>query len=82
MSTDYNPFPYVAPLQFTLTIRLGNDVMQTPLDLSRALKNLAEAMIQHTAGNPREPIGLGPNTTIGGTLSDTYGNRVGSWGVK
>lgn len=53
---------------FTLTIKLGNDAMQTPEDISSALFDAAEN-ITHGA----YPTGI---------IWDENGNKVGEWGVS
>lgn len=53
---------------FTLTIKLGNDAMQSPDDISSALYDAAENIMH----------GAYPN----GIIWDENGNNVGEWGVS
>ena len=69
------------PAGFILTIALGNEAMRSPADLAAALRALADDMDNHTAGDPLEPITMGPTTRIVGNVSDANGNHVGSWKV-
>lgn len=65
-------------MHFTLTIKLGNDAMQTPDDIAHALEQVSTALVNNLpqyeaiaehAGNARGPIW------------DDNGNRVGHWEV-
>lgn len=69
-------------MQFNLTIRLSNDQMQTPADLSDALKELSLDLLNHTAGYPYEKITMGPDTRIAGGVRDANGNAVGHWDIQ
>ena len=51
---------------FVVKIRLGNDAMQTPEDISRALTNVRILLDDHH---------------LRGTIRDTNGNSVGDFGV-
>ena len=68
-------------MRFTLDVELGNDAMQTPLDVAEALQRLVGDISQRTMGNPGTEIVMGPHTVIAGNLRDGNGNRVGNWRV-
>ena len=50
---------------FKLSIRLGNEAMQTPEDVATALEKIAEDLRNGRTGN---------------TMFDENGNNVGTWG--
>jgi molybdopterin synthase catalytic subunit len=54
---------------FTLTIKLGNDAMQTPQDVAEALESAAERL-------------MGALEFFHGKLHDENGNTVGTFDVK
>jgi hypothetical protein len=58
---------------FNLTIELGNDAMQSPADIARALRRVAETwgMIEGAAAVGEE-----------GEIRDLNGNTVGGWEVR
>lgn len=60
---------------FTLTIRLGNDAMQTSADVAGAI-NAAVYDLQGEQG------GYEPLTPGNGPIYDVNGNRVGKWEVN
>jgi hypothetical protein len=57
--------------EFTLTIRLGNDAMQTGGDVAEALRKLADRIDTYRDGS------FGAN----GRIMDANGNDVGEWMV-
>lgn len=54
--------------RFNLTIKLGNDAMQTPYDVAEALRDAAQQIDMH-------------GDMSHGRIFDANGNRVGEWGV-
>jgi hypothetical protein len=60
--------------EFTLNIELGNEAMQTGLDVAEALKKVAKKI--YMFGGEDELIGCG------GKIMDGNGNSVGSWQVS
>ena len=63
----------MAVTQFTVNIELGNDAMQTPDDIARALHKIASYFDGETGATFPE---LGPVT---GKILDLNGNTCGSW---
>lgn len=60
---------------FSLTIRLGNDAMQTPADIAAALRDVADRL-----ADGYDPVSeLGPHE---GVIRDVNGNRVGTWEAR
>ena len=59
--------------QFTLSITLGNDAMQTGNDVAEALNRAADDIW---------PNGWESMTNQHGTIFDVNGNRVGDWSVS
>lgn len=55
-------------MRFKLEIELGNDAMQTPMDVAMALTSLADRL---TASPPTE-----------GVIRDENGNPVGRWSFE
>ena len=55
---------------FNLTIRLGNDAMQSPADVAGALQKLADRFAD---------TGGAAMTGEDGTILDLNGNDVGGW---
>jgi len=55
---------------FNLTIRLGNDAMQSPADVGRSLRKLAERF---------EDIDGAAMSGEDGIILDLNGNNVGGW---
>lgn len=53
--------------EFTLTIKLGNDAMQTRRDIADALRAVVDKL---------------ESGALDGKIFDTNGNKVGSWEVK
>ncbi len=60
--------------EFTLNIELGNEAMQTGLDIAEALKKVAKKI--YMCGEGDELIGCG------GKIMDYNGNSVGLWQVS
>jgi len=63
-------------MKFTLEIELGNEAMQTPSQVGRALK--------YVAGGLLDPDTRGENkfgVYDDGAIKDSNGNQVGSWVV-
>lgn len=58
-------------MEFTLTVRFGNDAMQTGDDLAAALRRIAEQV--EVLGEPAREFGR--------PVFDTNGARVGAWNV-
>ena len=56
-------------MKFTLEIELGNDAMQSPYDVAKALQVIAEDLRRN---------GFADEGT--GVIRDANGNRVGTWG--
>lgn len=52
--------------EFTLTLRLGNDAMQTPEDIATALRRLAGLLDEY-------------GFDCGQSILDQNGNKVGEW---
>lgn len=63
------------PLTFTLTITLGNEGMQSDLDIAEALRAVADTLSE-SDDSPSNP------TTGAEVIRDINGNTCGSWGVK
>jgi hypothetical protein len=61
------------PMQFTLTIELGNDAMRTRSDIRKALQMAAMALSSGMSPQPK--------TGDSATFRDTNGNTVGKWEV-
>lgn len=59
-------------MQFTLSIELGNDVMQTPSEVAAALGRVSEKLARRGEFYPDE----------GGVLMDENGNSVGAWHIE
>lgn len=60
------------PENFNLTMRLGHDAMQTPADIARALREIAESI-----GDSDIPVSeLGAHESV---IHDVNGNDVGMW---
>lgn len=62
-------------MQFTITLKLGNDAMRTGDDVAEALHAVADRLT-HT-GSAHDALQPG----AGGPMFDANGNRVGSWDV-
>ncbi len=56
---------------FKLEIEMGNDAMQTPMDIAEALRAVAQSL-----ENYHRPWGA---ETLIDRISDTNGNKVGVW---
>jgi hypothetical protein len=63
-------------LTLAVTIRLGNDAMQTGEDLANALEGIANDLREWSGP---EPI---TGETHAASLFDINGNRVGQWKVR
>jgi hypothetical protein len=62
------------PENFNLTMRIGNDAMQTPADIALALREIAASI-----GDSDIPVSeLGPYESV---IHDVNGNDVGTWEV-
>ncbi len=59
--------------RFTLTIDLGNEEMQTPMNVAEALRKLATKL-------ERDYNAL--DCDLGGKIMDLNGNSVGKWEVS
>lgn len=59
-------------MKFTLEIELGNDVMQSPADVARALEDVAKTLTATGLMAIHEE----------GDVRDWNGNTVGEWSVK
>lgn len=59
-------------MEFTLTIRLGNDAMQSGEDIARALGKVS-TRLEGIAGAMAEDDS--------GRIMDTNGNAVGEWSI-
>ena len=59
--------------EFTLTIRLGNDAMQTGGDIADALHKVAERIDTHRGGEIDSGVGR---------IMDDNGNHVGDWSIS
>lgn len=57
--------------RFTLEIRLGNDAMQTPSDVARALSDISHQLEAESSWDDAEAIKK--------RLTDINGNTVGWW---
>jgi hypothetical protein len=64
-------------MKFTLTIELGNEAMQTALDVAEALRGTADRLFMYRQGLPDK---FGANEK--GHIKDENGNWVGSWEIK
>ena len=60
-------------MTFRLTIRTGNDAMQTWYDLANALRRIAEQL---------QDLGDETVSSDSSVVMDSNGNRVGQWEVK
>ena len=58
-------------MEFNLTIKLGNEAMQTGPDIAEALQGVASSV---------DAFGIEPGD--GGAIVDINGNRVGEWKVS
>ena len=61
-------------MKFVLTIKLGNEAMQTDGHIARALKDAAKSILSYQDRIPE----IGDS----GSIRDVNGNRVGSWHVE
>jgi len=61
---------------FELTIKTGNDEMQTTGDIAAALRRIAVELDTVDSGKP-----LGQPDACGSAVYDLNGNRVGAWRV-
>ena len=59
-------------MQFTLTIELGNDAMQTANDIEGVLRKLGQRLPY---------ISDPPEDGDEGSIMDDNGNKVGSWSI-
>jgi len=53
-------------MKFTISIELGNDAMDKPVHVARALESVAKLLVHTTFIRP-----------VGGVIKDVNGNRVG-----
>lgn len=63
-------------MQFTLTIKLGNEAMQETADLIAALEKVASRMNDDYSCTPLRSV-----ADYKHTIHDLNGNRVGSWEI-
>lgn len=59
--------------QFTVTIELGNDAMQTGRDIANALEELSQRLLTYAG-----PI----RGTDDGVIADENGNTIGKWEIS
>lgn len=69
IEADINGSSATAADEFTLTIELGNDAMQTGRDIAQALEELSQRLLTYT----------GPGD---GVIIDENGNTIGKWEIR
>lgn len=67
-------------MKFTLEIELGNEAMQTPFDVGKALVNVGLLLNSHEAGSFKTFEELDAYDRKG-SIRDVNGNTVGKWEV-
>jgi len=62
-----------SPNKFVLWIELGNDAMQSPADVARALRAVADKLA---------PANWERASQLSSRIGDDNGNKVGEWEVQ